>query len=122
MSGDPDQGELAKATRHHWVGPQDLWRMKRQFQIDFLLRMGLQPDEDLLDLGCGTLRGGIPMIEYLHAGKYVGVDVRAEVLAEALGDPFGAVVGRGLARVGDVQVRVRFGADGFDEHVERHGV
>jgi len=35
-----------------------------------------------MDIGCGTLRGGIPMIQYLNKGHYYGMDVRDEVLAE----------------------------------------
>ena len=38
----------------------------------------------LLDLGCGTLRGGLPLIGYLSAGNYTGIDVRAEIIEEAL--------------------------------------
>jgi hypothetical protein len=37
----------------------------------------------LVDLGCGTLRGGIPIIEYLDADSYIGVDVREEAIEEA---------------------------------------
>ena len=70
------------SRRHALVGPADLWEMKRQFQIDFLLRQGLQPEHRLLDLGCGALRGGIPLIAYLDAENYTGVEVRPEVLAE----------------------------------------
>jgi len=44
--------------------------------------MGLRPDHRLLDLGCGTLRGGIPLIGFLDSGRYVGVEVRSDVLAE----------------------------------------
>ena len=69
--------------RHARVGKPHLWRMKRAFQIDFLRRMGLEPGQHLFDLGCGTLRGGIPLIEFLDPGHYTGVDVREEVLAEA---------------------------------------
>lgn len=57
--------------------------MKRRFQIDFLKSRGLQPDHRLLDVGCGTLRGGIPLIRYLNHSLYWGVDVRPDVLAEA---------------------------------------
>mgnify|MGYP006275714601 CR=1 FL=1 len=73
--GDP-------ATRHALVGPPDLWEMKRRFQIDFLRQAGLLPHHRLLDLGCGTLRGGIPLIGYLDPGHYAGVEVRREVLDE----------------------------------------
>jgi len=46
--------------------------MKRRFQIDFFRRQGLRPDQTLFDLGCGTLRGGIPIIDYLEPGFYTG--------------------------------------------------
>jgi SAM-dependent methyltransferase len=71
-----------KAARHGMVGPADLWEMKRRFQIRFLRDVGLLPHHQFLDLGCGTLRGGIPLIEYLDVGHYTGVDVRAVVLEE----------------------------------------
>jgi hypothetical protein len=69
--------------RHRLVGPPDLWEAKRKFQFDFLLQAGLLPGHTLLDLGCGTLRGGIPLIGYLDEGNYTGVEVRHEVIREA---------------------------------------
>ena len=66
--------------RHSLVGPAHLWKMKRDFQISFLKKMNLKPDHKLLDIGCGTLRGGIPLIEYLNEGNYYGLEVRQEVL------------------------------------------
>ena len=65
------------------VGPPEQWATQRRFQFEFLTSHGLQPEHRLLDIGCGTLRGGIPLIEYLHAGNYTGVEVRAAVLDEA---------------------------------------
>jgi cyclopropane fatty-acyl-phospholipid synthase-like methyltransferase len=56
--------------------------MKRRFQFEFLIANGLQPESQLLDIGCGTLRGGIPLIDYLQAGHYAGIEARAEVLEE----------------------------------------
>jgi SAM-dependent methyltransferase len=72
-----------KARRHELVGPAHFWKEKRAFQIDFLKRQGLAPTDTLVDIGCGTLRGGVPLIEYLDAGNYAGVDVRTEVEGEA---------------------------------------
>ena len=72
-----------EARRHSRVGNPRLWRMKREFQFEFLKRMGLERGQRLLDLGCGTLRGGLPVIEFLEPGHYTGVDVRADVLDEA---------------------------------------
>ena len=74
----------APEGRHGRVGAPHLWRMQRAFQIDFLQRMGLAKQHQLLDLGCGTLRGGLPLINYLSAGNYTGIDVRAEIIEEAL--------------------------------------
>jgi SAM-dependent methyltransferase len=82
MSGNERRDEAGAAARHALVGPPDLWEMKRRFQIDFLRGAGLMPHHRLLDLGCGTLRGGIPLIEYLAPGHYAGVEVRREVLDE----------------------------------------
>jgi SAM-dependent methyltransferase len=56
--------------------------MKREFQIGFLRDRGLEPQHRLIDVGCGTLRGGITLIEYLEAGHYTGLDVRQEALDE----------------------------------------
>ncbi|MFL6722134.1 MAG: class I SAM-dependent DNA methyltransferase [Sphingomonas sp.] len=52
----------------------------RRFQIDQLKKRGLKPASSLLEIGCGPLTLGIPAIDYLDAGHYVGVDVRSEVL------------------------------------------
>lgn len=69
--------------RHALVGQARLWKMKREFQIDFLKGHGLRAHDYLFDMGCGTLRGGLPLIEYLDVGHYYGFDVRPAVLEEA---------------------------------------
>jgi SAM-dependent methyltransferase len=66
--------------RHAAVGPAHLWKMKRQFQIDFLKNNGLEQQHSLIDIGCGTLRGGIPLIKLLNKGQYTGIEVREDVL------------------------------------------
>ncbi|WP_310992299.1 class I SAM-dependent methyltransferase [Aequorivita marina] len=72
-----------KEMRHKLVGPPNLWKMKQDFQILFLNSRGLKREDRLLDIGCGTLRGGIPIIRKLDRGNYCGIDVRENVLAEA---------------------------------------
>lgn len=69
--------------RHSLVGPVHDWEQKREFQIRFLKSVGLLPHHYLLDVGCGTLRGGIPIIHYLELGHYFGLECRMEVLTEA---------------------------------------
>jgi SAM-dependent methyltransferase len=66
--------------RHAAVGPAHQWKMKRRFQIDFLKTHGLMRDHRLIDIGCGTLRGGIPLIKLLDQGHYTGIEVREDVL------------------------------------------
>ncbi|MCK5524978.1 MAG: class I SAM-dependent methyltransferase [Thiomargarita sp.] len=68
--------------RHTLVGPSKLWKMKRDFQIKFLKDFNLKPQHYLLDVGCGTLRGGIPLIDYLENGHYFGIESREEALDE----------------------------------------
>lgn len=69
--------------RHGLVGRSDLWPMKRAFQIEFLRREGLRPGHRVLDIGCGSLRGGAALIAYLEPHGYSGIDVRESVLVEA---------------------------------------
>jgi cyclopropane fatty-acyl-phospholipid synthase-like methyltransferase len=68
--------------RHSKVGDAHLWKMKRDFQIRFLKQAGLRPEHFLLDIGCGTLRGGIPLIQYLEEGHYSGIEARRDVIEE----------------------------------------
>ena len=51
-----------------------------RFQLDFLIKQGLEPSNVLLDLGCGCLRGGLHFIDYLEPGNYQGMDISAEVV------------------------------------------
>ncbi len=68
--------------RHSLVGTAHLWKQKRDFQFHYLKGAGLEPRHYLLDIGCGTLRGGIPLIRHLDEGHYHGIETRAEVLEE----------------------------------------
>lgn len=68
--------------RHALVGAGYLWEFKREFQITFLKEAGLSPGDYLMDIGCGTLRGGIPTIAFLDEGHYYGIEIRDFVLSE----------------------------------------
>lgn len=52
-------------------------------QIRRLKIHGLKPHHTVLDLGCGCLRGGRYIIEYLESGNYTGNDISPEILKEA---------------------------------------
>lgn len=58
---------------HEAVG--GMWEKIGKLQLDFLVNNGLQPHHKLLDIGCGTLRGGVYFIRYLNAGNYSGIDI-----------------------------------------------
>lgn len=58
-----------------------LWEEIGKLQTDFLISQGLQPRSFLLDIGCGSLRGGIHYIEYLEPGHYFGIDRDADLIA-----------------------------------------
>lgn len=56
------------------------WEEIGALQFDFLKGQGLQPEHTLLDIGCGTLRGGRHFIRYLQPGNYSGIDVSQAAL------------------------------------------
>ena len=62
--------------RHGLVGGTPYAKEKGPFEIEFLKEKGLLPEHLLLDIGCGTLRGGIHWIRYLQPHHYAGLEVR----------------------------------------------
>ena len=57
-----------------------MWQQMGEHQLSFLVRKGLLPENNLLDIGCGTLRGGLRFIEYLEKGNYTGFDISEKVI------------------------------------------
>jgi len=51
-----------------------MWDEIGRLQLEFLISQGLKPEHKLLDIGCGSLRGGVHFIQYLNDGNYFGVD------------------------------------------------
>ena len=49
-------------------------KVSGQLQFELLKRAGCRPDSNVLEIGCGCLHAGIPLIQYLNKGNYVGVD------------------------------------------------
>jgi len=47
--------------------------------VEFFKSVGLEQDHKFLDVGCGCLRAGIPMIKYISAANYFGIDCNASL-------------------------------------------
>lgn len=58
-----------------------------ELQLDLLIREGLRPDSSVLDMGCGCLHAGVPLIRHLRAWRYCGVDPNEWLRLVALEDP-----------------------------------
>ena len=59
------------------------WEEIGTLQFEFLESKGLKPTHELLDLGCGTLRGGRHFIAYLDPGNYWGIDISPQAIERA---------------------------------------
>lgn len=57
-----------------------LWDEMQSLQAQFLINTGLKPQDKLLDIGCGCLRGGIAYMKYLDEGNYFGLDINASLI------------------------------------------
>ena len=84
--------QLQTDRQRKFQGPEDepIWHRRviggrwdeiGQLQLDFLRERGLRPEHYFLDVGCGSLRGGVRFIPYLEKGRYYGVDRNEQLLA-----------------------------------------
>ena len=72
------EAEIDAKAHRDFVG--GLWDEMGLLQLDFVKRHGLMPNHDLLDMGCGALRGGIQFMRYLDKGHYHGMDFNASLI------------------------------------------
>jgi SAM-dependent methyltransferase len=70
--------EIRLGKHREMVG--GMWDEIGLLQLEFLKRQGLLPEHNLLDVGCGSLRGGIHFVEYLQPGRYFGFDINASLI------------------------------------------
>lgn len=57
-----------------------LWDEMGKLQLDFLVTQGLKPEHKFLDVGCGSLRAGVHLVDYLEPANYYGIDISKEVI------------------------------------------
>ena len=70
--------EMAAEEHRKFVGR--MWDEIGKLQIEFLKAEGLSPHHRLLDVGCGSLRGGVRFVRYLDRGNYYGLDINASLI------------------------------------------
>lgn len=96
--------------RHELVGGAP--ELLGPWQLNLLVDLGLQRNDSLLDLGCGTLRAGLHFIAHLVSARYTGAEPREELLE----------IGRELVTVSGLQSHLPrlLSVDELDRSRERY--
>ena len=61
-------------------GPKHKFVSAGRGQLEILLANGLIPDDRVLDVGCGALRGGWWLINFLRPDRYFGIEPNRAML------------------------------------------
>lgn len=72
------QAELERGAHRAFIGGN--WELLGRRQLDFLVAQGLKPTDRFVDIGCGCLRAGRHLVDYLDPGHYWGVDANADLI------------------------------------------
>jgi SAM-dependent methyltransferase len=73
--------EIAEGKHRNFVsGAGGQWEEGGLGQLAFLKKHGLSPDHKFIDIGCGALRAGRHLIDFLAPGNYYGVDANLSLL------------------------------------------
>jgi SAM-dependent methyltransferase len=72
-----------------FVGPPEEYDIMGATQFSLLCALGLRERHRLLDIGCGSLRGGRLFISYLAPGCYTGLEPSRWLVEEAIGRQLG---------------------------------
>lgn len=82
---------LTAGSKHYraYVGPPEHYDLIAGLQFTLLFKAGLRETHKLLDLGCGSLRGGRLFIPYLRPGHYFGVEPNEWLVREGIARELG---------------------------------
>lgn len=58
-----------------------------RMQLNIFMREGLTRESNVLEIGCGCLNAGLPIMNFLTTGKYVGLEPNRWLVDAALQDP-----------------------------------
>ncbi len=84
-SEDLGKGLPVGAPHHRaYVGVAEHYDLVAQTQFNLLTCLGMREEHYLLDIGCGSLRGGRLCIVYLLPGHYFGIEPNRELLEQGM--------------------------------------
>lgn len=78
-----------------FIGPPEKYDLVSAMQFNLLTKYGLREHHKLLDIGCGSLRGGRLFIIYLLENNYYGVEPEKWLIKEGVKHE----LGRGIIRM-----------------------
>ena len=67
-----------------YVGPEENYDLMAGLMFVRMFQVGLRSYHTLLDVGCGSLRGGKLFIPYLDVGNYYGIEPLKELVIEGI--------------------------------------
>lgn len=73
-------GNFVSEEHHKFYGRP--WCLGRD-HFQYLVDRGLSKDHNFLDVGCGAMRTGIWVAQYLNSGRYYGVEAHLDSLGAA---------------------------------------
>jgi hypothetical protein len=82
----PQRKDISAGSKHYraFVGPAETYDFVSAMQFNLLSFLGLREDHFLLDIGCGSLRGGKLFIPYLLPGRYFGIEPEQWLIEEGI--------------------------------------
>src|ERR1700674_1277415 len=86
-----DISKLNPGDNHYmaYVGPPTQYDFMGATQFRLLCTLGLRANHYLLDFGCGSLRAGRLLINYLDHGRYFGIEPNKWLIEDAINNQVG---------------------------------
>lgn len=90
--------DLPTGSHHYraFVGPAEKYDLVSAMQFNLLTFLGLSEHHFLLDIGCGSLRGGKLFIPYLLPGRYFGIEPEQWLIEEGIKNELGEDIIRNI--------------------------
>lgn len=95
LERDIEYSKTLKPGGHHYrayVGPPDQYDFMGASQFRLLTALGLREEHRVVDIGCGSLRLGRLLLQYLLPERYFGIDPNEWLWKNAVQDEIGSDV------------------------------